>query len=153
TSTSTSAINAWAFGASASGALGLLSATLSGAGAGARNHIRNRVESYIQDTPGSGRTVQSGQGSIVLSATDNSTIDSIAVGATVNFSAGAGSISGSAAAVAAVNLVSNEALAYVEGASVSSMGGAPSVQLTSASNARIHSTSIAASISVAASVG
>ena len=119
----------------------------SGAGAGSGNTIRNTMEAAIKN----GSTVTTtGTGSVMLTASDASTIVAdaggvgIAIGASKQGTGGALSIGVSIAD----NLIENKAKAYIEGSTVTAAGN---LELAAVSAAKIDALTIAGAVGVGAS--
>ncbi|AOX01713.1 hypothetical protein BJP34_21745 [Moorena producens PAL-8-15-08-1] len=88
------------------------SATASASGAGAEtiNQIQNTIEAYIHNNS----DVESTNGSINLTAEDNSTIESVAVGGSISVSgSSSGSFSLAIAGVEVNNTINNQVRAYI----------------------------------------
>jgi hypothetical protein len=147
----TVAVTAFAGALAVAGSGGATAAAASGAGASAENSITSTVLASINDTPGrlpdNLPRVRSQAGSIRVTASDDSTIDATAVGASISVAAGT-RLSGALAIGVSIarNRIDNDVQARLLNADV---GAGQNVAVTSTSTTNITAVSVAASVSFA----
>ncbi|MFM7035677.1 MAG: beta strand repeat-containing protein, partial [Planctomycetia bacterium] len=150
-STGTVTVTAFAGALAVSGSGGSTAAAASGAGASAENTITSTVLASIENTPGrlpdNLPRVRSQGGSIVVTASDDATIDATAVGASISVAAGT-KLSGALAIGVSIarNRIDSDVAARLLDADVAA---GQTVAVTGTGTADVSATSVAASVSFA----
>ena len=125
---------------------GIFDLALEGAGAYSNNSVTNTVTSSITD----GASVTTTEGSVILSAFDDSSILANGGGATVTIAAGSVPVGVAFGAGAAYNTITNTTTAFIAASMVTS---ADQVSLSAQSTATINSTGFGVAASIAAGGG
>ena len=124
-----------------------LSATLSGAGAGTENDINSTISATIN-----GGNVTSNNGNVDVKASDNATINSLTIGASLAVAAGSGQGGAITVGVSiAFNEINNQVTASLSNTTVTATGG--NVDVQASDSATIDAMSVAASLSLAGTGG